>query len=104
MALTDLAQGVSGGTGIGINDLIDAEKVEYLSVAIADITNKYLTYTSPVGAGGKLRVCPMDGAPLHNGVDYIVNAGLNRIEWNGLALDGVIAAGDVLRIIYNSPA
>lgn len=104
MALTDLAQGVSGGSGIGINDLIDAEKVEYLTLSLTDIMNQYVTYSSSVGVGGKLRVCPMDGAPLQFGVDYSVNAGLNRITWNGLALDGVVAAGDVLRVIYNSPA
>ena len=104
MAITDLAQGVSGGSGIGINDLIDAEKVEYVTISLADITNKYTTYSATVGAGGKLRVCPMDGAPLQFGVDYSVDAGLNRVTWNGLALDGVIETGDVLRIIYNSPA
>lgn len=104
MALTDLSQGVSGGSGIGISDLIDAEKVEYITVSLTDVSNKYVTYSSAVGAGGKLRVCPMDGGPLHFGVDYTVDAGLNRVGWNGLALDGIIAAGDVLRIIYNSPA
>lgn len=104
MSITDLSQGVTGGSGIGINDLIDAEKVEYLSVAIADISNKYITYSFTVGAGGKLRVNTMDGIPLHYGVDYTVNAGLNRIEWNGYELDGVIAAGDTLQVIYNSPA
>lgn len=104
MAFTDLAQGVSGGSGIGINDLIDAEKVEYITLTITDVTNKYVTYSTSVGAGGKLRVCPMDGAPLQYGVDYTVNAGANQVDWNGLALDGVISAGDTLQIIYNSPA
>lgn len=104
MSLTDLSQGVSGGSGIGINDLIDAEIVEYRSVNIADISNKYLVYSQQVGSGGKLRVCPMNGIPLELGVDYIVNAGQNRIEWNGLGLDGLISSGDVLRIIYTTPA
>jgi hypothetical protein len=104
MAFTDLAQGVSGGSGIGINDLIDAEVVSYLTVTLADIANKYITFSAPVGAGAKLRVCPMTGAPLHYGVDYSVDAGLSRVTWNGLALDGVIEAGDTLRLIYNSPA
>ena len=104
MALTDLSQGVSGGTGIGINDLIDAEKVEYKTITVTDMLNGYCNYQTNVGAGGKLRVCPMDGAPLQYGVDYTVNAGANQVIWAGYALDGVIAAGDVLRIIYNSPA
>ena len=103
MALTDLSAGVSGGSGIGINDLIAAEKVEYLVLSLTDIMNKYVTYSSTVGAGGKMKVCPMGGAPLHLGVDYTVNAGLNRIEWTGLTMENIVSAGDFLRLVYFSP-
>ena len=104
MALTDLSQGVSGGSGIGISDLIDAEKVEYITMSLADITNKYFTYGSPVGSGGKLRVNTMSGIPMQFGVDYTVNSGQNRVEWNGYTLDGLVAAGDTFQVIYNSPS
>jgi len=103
MALTDLSQGVSGGSGIGINDLIDAEIVQYYTVTLADIANGYFSYAAPVGAAGKFKLCPMGGAPLQFGTDYTVNAGLSRVEWTGLTLDGLIAAGDTFRLVYNSP-
>jgi len=102
MALTDLSQGVSGGGGIGINDLIDAEIVTYKTLTLADVTNKYVTIAVPPGAGGKLKMYTMKGIALQYGVDYIV-AGL-QVQWTGLTLDGLVAAGDTFQIVYLTTA
>jgi hypothetical protein len=102
MALTDLSQGVSGGSGIGINDLIDAERVEYVTVSLADITNKYFNIALNPGSGGKVKVYTMHGVALQFGVDYLV-AG-TQIGWNGLVLDGLIAAGDTFQVVYLTTA
>jgi len=80
MALTDISQGVSGGSGIGINDLITAEKVEYATLNLTDVSNKYVTITQAPGAGGKLKVYTMHGVPLQFGVDYSVDAGNNASD------------------------
>ena len=102
MALTDLAQGVSGGTGIGINDLITAERVVYVTLSLADIANKYVDIAVPPGAGGKLKMYTIGGTALEYGTDYIVS-GLT-VDWNGLTLDGLVAAGDKFQLVYLTTA
>ena len=104
MALTDLSQGVCGGSGIGINDLIDAEKVEYKTISLTDVGNGYVTFSSAVGASGNLRVTTMEGTVLQFGVDYIVDSGNRRVVWTGFGLDGKIASGDVLQLVYFTTA
>lgn len=102
MALTDLSQGVSGGSGIGINDLIDAERVEYVTVSLLDISNKYFNIALAPGSGGKVKVYTMHGVALHFGIDYLVSG--TQIGWNGLVLDGLIAAGDIFQVVYLTTA
>jgi len=102
MALTDLSQGVSGGGGIGINDLIDAEKVLYITVSLTDIGNKYFDLPVAPGAGGKVKLYTIHGIVLKHGVDYIYNS--NKIDWNGLVLDGLIEAGDEFQVVYLTTA
>jgi len=104
MALTDLSQGVSGGGGIGINDLIDAEVVVYHTVTLTNVTNKYFDIAVAAGAGGKLKMYTMQGVPLQFGVDYTVNIPLLRIEWAGLTLDGLVGAGDTFQLVYLTTA
>lgn len=104
MALTDLSQGVSGGSGIGINDLIDAEIVQYKVVSLTDVTNKYFDISVAPGAGGKLKIYTMKGVALRYGVDYTVNVGALRVEWNGLTLDGLVEAGDEFQLVYLTTA
>ena len=104
MALTDLSQGLSGGSGIGINDLIDAERVEYITVSLGDIANKYFNIALAPGAGGKVKVYTMHGVALHFGIDYSVDVGNKRIGWNGLVLDGLITAGDIFQVVYLTTA
>ena len=102
MALTDLSQGVSGGSGIGINDLIDAERVIYKTLTLTDVVNKYVDIPVAAGAGGKLKMYTMQGVPLQFGVDYTVS-GL-QVGWNGLTLDGLVEAGDTFQIVYLTTA
>jgi hypothetical protein len=102
MALTDLSQGVSGGSGIGINDLIDAEQVIYITITLTNVMNKYVDIPVAPGAGGKLKMYTIGGTALKNGVDYIYNS--LKVEWNGLGLDGLIQAGDEFQLVYLTTA
>lgn len=104
MALTDLSAGVTGGSGIGINDLISAERVEYLTLNLTDIANKYADIAVAPGQGGKLKMYTMYGCPLQYGVDYSVDVGNKRVTWSGLVLDGLVEAGDVFQVVYLTTA
>jgi len=104
VALTDLSQGVSGGSGIGINDLIDAEVVIYHTTTLTNVTNEYFDIPVAAGAGGKLKIYTIEGVPLHFGVDYTVNIPLLRIEWAGLGLAGLVSAGDTFQLVYLTTA
>lgn len=104
MALTDLSQGVSGGSGIGINDLIDAEIVTYQTLTVVNVANQYFDIAVAPGQGGKLKMYTMEGVPLQYGVDYTVNIPLLRIEWAGLGLDGLVSAGDTFQLVYLTTA
>ena len=46
----------------------------------------------------------MHGIALQFGVDYSVDTGNRRIGWNGLVLDGLIAAGDIFQVVYLTTA
>lgn len=91
-----------GGVGVDINDVVSSGKVFYQTLAIGDITNKYVTVPNTVVTASKVQANIVGGTTLEYGVDFTANATLNRIEWNGLALDGLLSAGDTLRIVYNS--
>lgn len=104
MALTDLSQGVSGGGGIGINDLIDAEVVVYQTLTVVNVANKMFNISVAPGQGGKLKMYTMEGVPLQYGVDYIVNLSLSCVEWAGLGLDGLVSAGDTFQLVYLTTA
>jgi hypothetical protein len=102
MPLTDLSQGVSGGSGIGINDLIDAEVVLYQTLTVTNVTNKYFDIPVAAGAGGKIKMYTMQGVPLQYGVDYTVTG--TQLGWNGLTLDGLVESGDTFQVVYLTTA
>lgn len=104
MALTDLSQGVSGGSGIGINDLITAEIVSYHTVSLTDVMNKNFSITVAPGQGAKLRLYTIGGTTLKYGVDYLVDVGALKVTWDGLGLDGLVAAGDEFQLVYLTTA
>lgn len=89
-----------GGTGITINDVYTAYKVEYILITLADVLAKEASLGASPVAGGKVQVTVMEGVGLQVGVDYNVDIINDKIQWNGLGLDGLIQAGDKLRIVY----
>lgn len=72
--------------------------VESLIITTEDMTNKYVTlmHTPLVPANVELTV--IGGVDQDYDIDYIVVS--NRLEWSGYTLDGLLAAGDVLKINY----
>lgn len=91
-----------GGTGITIGDVYTAYKVEFKTITLTDVTNGYFDLGAAPVSAGKLHVDIIEGVPLLLGTDYNVDTINDRIEWNGLDLDGKLTAGDVVRVVYFS--
>lgn len=73
--------------------------VETKTLVAADITNKYITLSIAEPGSPSKTVLSIAGAPgLQYGVHFTIIG--NQLSWNGLALDGVVIAGDKLTITY----
>jgi hypothetical protein len=92
--------GGGGGGGISLTDVHDAFKVIQVTLTLADITNKYATLGIVPESAGKVTVSVIGGLDGEIGVDYTIDTGLSRINWNGLGWDGKLASGDVLQLQY----
>lgn len=101
MALTDLSPrggGVSGGASLA--DVANAEVVTNVTLNATDVLNKWTAIPSAPAFGGKVKVYTVHGTVLVNGVDFVINTGLLRMEWTGLSLDGLAASGDQFQLVY----
>jgi len=73
---------------------IIAEEIPLTSL---DIQNKYITLSSPP-LNGKIALNVVKGSSQCEGTDFYIDGFL--IRWDGKNLDGLLADGDVLRVIY----
>lgn len=75
-----------------------AWSVEYRTLTAGEITAKSLTLAgSPASPSGTLLDLIGSCAQIYS-VDFTVSG--STLSWSGLGLDGVLGAGDVLRIVY----
>lgn len=93
-------QSGSGGGGISLSDVANAFNVEFVTLSLTDIINGYAVATNVPDSATKLKLEIVEGQPADLGIDYTVNTALKQIIWSGLGLDGIIAAGDKIRITY----
>lgn len=70
--------------------------VDYHTVTALELAAK--EFTLPLASYGYFDADMVDGAILQESVDYAVI--LNKFNWNGLGLDGIIAAGDIIKFRY----
>lgn len=75
--------------------------VEEFTLAGGDITAKKVTLTYTPTNANYVKMDIYGGGPQDNGVDFSVNVGTKEVSWSGLGLDGLLEAGDVLRISYS---
>lgn len=87
----------SGGGGGSVT--VYQPVVEIITLTLGDITSKFVELANtPYIASDVL--LSIGGAPGQTyGLDYIVSG--NNLDWDGLGLDGVLVAGDVLTISYS---
>lgn len=72
--------------------------VEYKTLDATDVSNKYITLPSTPADVTKVILDIIKGSSQQYGVDYNVSG--TQLSWNGLALDGVLNIGDILRYHY----
>lgn len=74
--------------------------VDYITLTGTDITNKYVTLTNPPLSPSKVMLDIIGGTSQEYAVDFQVSG--SNLDWNGLALDGVLVVGDKFRVWYQS--
>jgi hypothetical protein len=76
------------------------EYVEYPNLSSGDIIAKQITLAALPATASKVKLDLIGGTAQIYGDDFLVSASI--LSWNGLGLDGVLIAGDRLRIAYFS--
>lgn len=75
--------------------------IEAFALTETDIsTNKKVTLTYTPTSSSYVAVDVVGGCRQHNTVDYAVNVGTKEVSWNGLGLDGLLIATDVILVTY----
>lgn len=82
------------GSGTGV-------AVEKFALTTTNIANKYVTLTAAPGTPGKTVVMVKGAGGQFYGDDYAMDGTYTtRLSWDSLGLDGVLASGDKLTVIY----
>ena len=76
------------------------EVVEYKTLISGEISAKQLTLAATPASAAKTKVDIIGGGAQAYTTDFTVSGAV--LDWNGLGLDGLLAIGDQLRIVYNS--
>lgn len=74
-------------------------RLEERTLTASEIVNKELTLSYPI-AGTTCLVDIVGGSTQQSGIDFLVSG--NTISWNALGLEGNVAEGDTLRILFFS--
>ena len=86
-------------------DNIRETKAETLTLNATDISNKYKDLSFVPKLAGAVIVIP-EGGPVQRVTDdfTIITDGseLKRLNWNGLGMDGILADGDKVQVIYST--
>jgi hypothetical protein len=96
----DTGGGGGGGGGIDIIEVHNRWRVEYFTIGVADISNKYIVVSAEPKTASKVKLEVVHGPTCDYSIDYGVTPATNTLFWNGLGLDGSLAVGDKLRVTY----
>lgn len=73
--------------------------IETFTLNGTDITNKYVTLANAPTAPTSTVLLVKDAPGMFYGDDYQITASV-RLNWSGLGLDGILASGDKLTVLY----
>lgn len=90
---------LTGGTA-SLTGPTGTQEVEYRTLTGGEAAAKSLTLSATPASASKVMVDLIGGSAQEYSVDYTVSG--TTLDWNGLGLDGVLSAGDKLRINYLS--
>ena len=93
-------------TGVYVDpSVLDTSKYATVTLTAQNITDKFVDLSETVKTANTVQVQVVGGPLQAVAVDFNVinDAGslLRRISWNGLGLDGILEAGDVLQVWYS---
>lgn len=77
---------------------IAAFKAEEHTITAGEITSKSFTLSATPSSAGEVCMDILTGCAQDNGTDFTVSG--TTVSWTGLGLDGVIEAGEIVRMIY----
>lgn len=89
---------VRGSQKITVSLTLGSQFVEYHTLSGGEITAKQITLSGTPTVANKAVLDVIQGGPQAYTADFTVSG--NVLGWSGLGLDGVLVAGDVLRIQY----
>ncbi len=93
--------GTSAWDDVGYIIQAEIRIVEEFTLTSTDITNKKVTLTYAPVNGDYVTLDVYGGGAQDNGVDFSVNTATKEVSWSTLGLDGILEAGDILRITYS---
>lgn len=78
---------------------VNKHYVELFTLNGTDITNGYVTLSETPGVASETTLMVKDAPNMFYGDDFSVSS--NQLTWTGLGLDGILASGDKITVIYN---
>jgi hypothetical protein len=90
--------GGGGGGGITLGDVDTNRRVEYRTLILADISGQGITLSNSPATATKTELYVMEGQPAEYTADFSVVG--NALSWAGGGLDGILAVGDKLKVVY----
>jgi len=94
---------ISGALNDKITAVGGADAIEYLTLDAGHISNKYIDLAHSPITVADTTLDIIGGGPQIYGVDFIVASG-TELGWNGLGIDGIVEADDVMRVSYTYSA
>jgi hypothetical protein len=102
---------IAAGSGVSVNSVGNVVTItntgslpnahtEYHTLLSGEITAKAITLTAIPAVAANTMLDTVGGTSQIYSVDFTVSG--STLSWNGLGLDGLLAAGDILRIQYLS--
>ena len=92
---------VRDADGLSVDQsLVNQIVIEEHTITASDMTAKSFSLSQTMASTDQVAMTVYGGIPLNYGVDYTAVSS-TAIGWNGLGLDGMIEAGDEVRLMYS---
>jgi hypothetical protein len=98
---SNVLQVKNGGiTAVKLGSDVHTYYTELITLTGTDITNKYAALSQTPANVNQGQLTVIGGPEQERAVDFVLQIGPDRVDWNALGLDGVLVSGDKLSITY----